>query len=144
MSARDHVAEALAATVGDASLGAEAADEAMVRAYERWHRIEFSANPSGWAYRVGLNWARRRIGRTSQETLVEEAIARPTSEEPPGLLDASLLQLPIEQRSVVVLRYVMDLTVDDIAQALGLPAGTVKSRLHRAHARLAEIMEVHP
>tara|TARA_R100000306_G_scaffold40763_1_gene39947 strand:+ start:171 stop:656 length:486 start_codon:yes stop_codon:yes gene_type:complete len=143
-SARDRVAEALSATLGDASLGADAADEAMIRAYERWHRLESSSNPSGWAYRVGLNWARRRIGRSGREMLVGAPDERPVwdQHDHSAGLRAMLLNLPIDQRSVVVLRYVLDLTVDDIGAALGVPAGTVKSRLHRAHSRLAEIMEV--
>lgn len=143
-SARDRVAEGLAATLGDVSLGAEAADEAMVRAYERWHRLEASPNPAGWTYRVGLNWARRRIGRARWETLMSspEELALWDPHDQGAALRAPLLGLPLEQRTVVVLRYVVDLTVDEIAVTLGIPPGTVKSRLHRAHARLAEIMEV--
>lgn len=91
-----------------------------------------------------MNWARRCIGRSRRETLVDAHDERPAWDRHDQIADlrSSLLCLPLEQRSVVVLRYLLDLTVEDIAASLGVPEGTVKSRLHRAHARLAEFMEV--
>ena len=47
-------------------------------------------------------------------------------------LDRGFRQLPIDQRAVVVLYHYLDLPIEDIASALGIPAGTVRSRLHRA------------
>jgi RNA polymerase sigma-70 factor (ECF subfamily) len=55
----------------------------------------------------------------------------------PELVPA-LLRLPLAFREVVVLKYLNDWSEREIAEALGLPAGTVKSRLHRALARLRE------
>ena len=60
------VARALGITLGDADLGAEAADEAMARCYSHWAKVRGYDNPAGWVYRVGLNWAtslRRRLAR---------------------------------------------------------------------------------
>ncbi len=51
-------------------------------------------------------------------------------------LDDAIAELPLKQRAVLVLRYYMDWSVTDIAAALNVPAGTVKSRLHRAVAVL--------
>ncbi|HEX9134174.1 MAG TPA: RNA polymerase sigma factor, partial [Ktedonobacteraceae bacterium] len=53
----------------------------------------------------------------------------------------ALAQLSAEQRRVIVLRYGADLTEVDIAQVLGWPVGTVKSRLNRARERLRELLK---
>ena len=52
----------------------------------------------------------------------------------------ALAQLSTEQRQVIALRYGADLTEADIAQVLGMPVGTVKSRLNRARERLRELL----
>ena len=54
---------------------------------------------------------------------------------------SAIARLPEEQQRVLVLRYDAELTVPGIAQAMGLAEGTVKSRLHRALARLRELLE---
>ena len=53
----------------------------------------------------------------------------------------ALAQLSAEQRQVIALRYGADLTEADIAQVLGMPVGTVKSRLNRARERLRELLK---
>jgi predicted RNA polymerase sigma factor len=60
---RDRVYQAIALTIGDRDLAAEATDEAMVRTYERWRRVRTYDNPPGWTYRVALNFARSRMRR---------------------------------------------------------------------------------
>ncbi|MEQ1702706.1 MAG: hypothetical protein ABMA25_21560, partial [Ilumatobacteraceae bacterium] len=55
---RDRIGRALAMTIGDAALAADAVDEAMARAYQRWPQVAAMANPTAWVYRVGLNWSR--------------------------------------------------------------------------------------
>ena len=49
---------------------------------------------------------------------------------------AAIARLPLDQRSVVVLRYYLDWSTEEVAEALGVAPGTVKSRLHRALRRL--------
>lgn len=126
------VARALAYTLGDAELGAEAADEAMARAYPRWEVVGAYDNPAGWVYRVGLNWARslnRKLARRLPWVEVDVATVPPVSD--PAVADA-LWDLDVDLRSVVVCRLLLDWSVDDTAAALEIKAGTVKSRLHRA------------
>lgn len=138
---RDSVARALALTFGDAELGADAADEAMVRAYQRWDQVSAYDNPSGWVYRTGLNWGRSWLRRLARGTAKAPFLARPASSEAvlpdPGLSDA-LASLRADHRAVVVLRLLNDWTVEETAEALGVKPGTVKSRLHRALAVLAD------
>jgi RNA polymerase sigma-70 factor (ECF subfamily) len=56
------------------------------------------------------------------------------------ILWQAIEQLPAKQRAVLVLRYYSDLNEGELAEALGCRRGTVKSRLHRAHRALAEIL----
>jgi RNA polymerase sigma-70 factor (ECF subfamily) len=129
----------LAVTLRDPDLAREATDEAMARAYQRWQTVHRYANPSGWTYRVGLNWAisqlrrRKRVGHGNLSH-------NPTWDPPPAdpTISRALSHLPMEQRAVVVLRYLCDQSQADIAAALDIPIGTVRSRLSRALDRLRE------
>ncbi len=138
----DGVFRALAATLRDRDLAEEAAAEAMTRTYQHWRRVRRYDNPAGWAYRVGLNWARSRLRRRD----VTRRLRPPDPERAPEPFDdqlhEALLRLEIDQRAVVVLRYLYDWSQEQIAEALDLPVGTVKSRLGRAVARLRETLEV--
>jgi RNA polymerase sigma-70 factor (sigma-E family) len=138
----DPVANALGLTLGDNELGSDAASEAMSRAYQRWTKISRYQNPAGWVYRVGLNWAtsrRRKWRREIHGTQLPDKGAEDPG--PDHALSAALAELSVDQRSVVILRYYLDLSEIDTASALGISPGTVKSRLSRALARLAHTME---
>lgn len=142
---RDRLYRALALTVGDAELAREAVDEAMVRAYQRWSRVQAYDNPAGWVYRVGLNWAiswRRRRRAVPVATLPDQPSAERPPASDPGVATA-VAALAAQQRAVIVLRFHLDWSVDQIAAALGIPAGTVKSRLHRGLATLRQQLEDH-
>ena len=141
---RDHLTRALVLSLGSLELGRDAAAEAMTRTFQHWRKVRRYANPMGWSYRVGLNWGRSRRRKQARE--VAMAGSGPIVFDHPQLdrrLDDALGALPIGQRAVVVLRYYLDWSVADIAAALGLPAGTVKSRLHRALAALQHEMGDH-
>ena len=64
------IASALALTLRDDLLASDATAEAMARAFQRWDDVGRYANPAGWVYRVGLNWARsrRRSSRASSRS----------------------------------------------------------------------------
>lgn len=128
----------MAAAFGDPDLAREIADEAIVRAFERWDRVGAMANPAGWAYRVAINVGRRRHRRRSLE-------ARLLRRERPGFVagpteDLHLLvaDLPPRQRLAVVLRHVGHLTEPEIAEAMGIARGTVSATLRSAHRTLRE------
>ena len=130
---RDRLARALALTTGDADLGAEAADEAMVRAFQRWSRVAAMDDPGAWTYRVGLNWATsvlRRRHRPPRHRIERDPTDVGSPPEPSVL--AALGDLDIGQRAVVVCRFYLQLSEAETAEALGVRPGTVKSRLHRA------------
>ncbi len=126
------IARALALTIGDAGLAAEATDEAMTRACQRWTRVQHYDNPSGWVYRVGLNWARSWFRRHREvPSLWTDQPSPPVAPVDPAL-DAAIGELDVKHRSVVVLRYLLDWSVAETAAALDIAPGTVKSRLSRA------------
>ena len=135
---RDHrvsVARTLALTLGDDALGFEAADEAMSRAFERWTTVSAYNNPEGWVYRTGLNWARSWLRRRKRGAAKDPLLAVPAAgvDRPADTdLSRAIARLPHDQRAVIVLRFYRDWSVEQTADALDVPAGTVKSRLSRA------------
>jgi RNA polymerase sigma factor (sigma-70 family) len=135
----DTIYRALALTLTDPGLAREATDEAMLRAYARWSTVGGYENPSGWVYRVGLNWATSRRRRTSRERPLSTQDMSGSSEppDPAGLAAlAALAHLTVRHRAVVVARVLLDLSTAETATVLGIPENTVKSRLARALASL--------
>jgi RNA polymerase sigma factor (sigma-70 family) len=133
---RQELTRALVLTVGHMDLGREATDEAFARALERWDDVGAYENPQGWVYRVGVNWARSRLRRRSFTTAGMFAESAHIDDLPePELLTAVEL-LPIEYRSVVVARFFLDWSIEQTADALSIPEGTVKTRQARALTRL--------
>lgn len=137
----DQIARGLTATLGDRDLAVDATDEAMARAYAHWGKIGGYDFPTGWVYRVGLNWARsyhRRLSRAlplrrSEPAELDGGRAHRWVDgiTDPAIRDA-VVALDIKHRSVVVCRLLLDWSVDDTATALDIAPGTVKSRLSRA------------
>lgn len=141
-SRRDVVARALGLTLGDVHLGAEAADEAMARAYQRWSRVGSFDDPAGWVYRVGLNWATsvlRRRRRAPRPPVDRDAGDVGTMAEPS--VQAALAALDLRQRAVIVCRFYLGLSELETATALSTRPGTVKSRLHRGLRHLQADLE---
>lgn len=135
-AAYGEVAKALVVTLGNADLGREAADEAMARCYARWSVVQHYDNPSGWVYRVGLNWARSRLRRAARWLALDrpEPVTMPAVADPQ--IHAALGELTFDLRSIVVCRLLLDWSTAETADALNLRPGTVKSRLSRAKAQL--------
>jgi DNA-directed RNA polymerase specialized sigma24 family protein len=135
---RTGLVRALAVTIGDRDLAVEAVDEALARAYQRWPRVGQLESPGGWAFRVALNWATsvQRRRRRAPQPLGERD---PSDIGPIGEPDVlvALAELDVRQRAVVVCRHLLGWSEAETADALGIPAGTVKSRLHRATQHLA-------
>ncbi len=137
----DGLFRALTVALGNTELAREATDEGFVRAYQHWRKISRYDNPAGWVYRVSLNWARSRLRKTKREIITDEIVLPSTGlSSDPGLMDA-VSRLPMEFRSVVVLRYLLQWSTAEVARALDVPTGTVKSRLSRALAQLRESLD---
>ncbi len=139
---RATIGRALAVTLRDTQLAAEAIDEAMARAYQRWNRVQALDNPGGWVYRVGLNWSRsflRRVSRPAPIWMTSSVVTIDGSALDPAI-EQALAQLSVEQRAVVVCRLLMGYSESQTAVALDLRPGTVKSRLARATTRLQSLL----
>lgn len=144
---RDELARALGLSLRDSALGAEAADEAFARACQRWGQVSAYANPQGWVFRVGLNWARSWLRRVRRERERQPLLAQPASAEDRGRdldLEQALATLNDAHRAVIVARFYLDWSVAETAEALGIAAGTVKSRLSRGLEQLREVLEPAP
>lgn len=126
----------------------EVAQEAFVRLIPRWATVRAYDSPDGWlrtvAWRIWLNRRRadRRLTHVEQADESQRADAAGEGVSPTDRLAlmSALAQLPTGHREVVVLHYLLDLPVARIALELGVAPGTVKSRLSRARARLADAL----
>jgi RNA polymerase sigma-70 factor (ECF subfamily) len=131
---------------GDLHEAEEVVQEAFTRAAARWSRLRDYDVPEAWVRRVAMNLAADRGRNLRRQT---KAIGK--LHPPPEALQASvealalaeaLRTLPIRQRQVLVLHYLVDLPVDEVARTLSMPQGTVKSLLARGrHALAAKLGE---
>jgi RNA polymerase sigma-70 factor (sigma-E family) len=131
-------AYALTNDLGDAE---EITQEAFAVAYRRRESVAGAANPEAWLRTVTVNLARRRwrrramLDRVLRREPVSPEVLPSTGEHLD--LHRAIRDLGDEQRAVVVLHYLADLPVDEVASILDIPLGTVKSRLSRARTTLA-------
>ncbi|MEU7803050.1 SigE family RNA polymerase sigma factor [Micromonospora arborensis] len=141
---RHRIVTVLYALSGDLGEAQDAAQEAYVRAWQRWQRIGEYGDPEAWVRLVGhrllLNrWRKIRNGITAYRRHGPATAVGPPSENTVALVTA-LRQLPMEQREAIVLHHLADLSVADIALHTGVPAGTVKARLARGRKALALLL----
>jgi RNA polymerase sigma-70 factor (sigma-E family) len=130
------------ALTGDLGEAEEVTQEAFALAYGRLDRVTAADSPEAWIRTVTVNLARRRLRRRAMLDRILRR-TRPEPElpaEPAGEyldLHRAIQTLGDQQRIVVVLHYLADLPVDEIASIVDIPVGTVKSRLARARTALA-------
>src|SRR5262245_19322906 len=132
--------------VDDRGAGEEIVQEAFVRVYQAWDRVE---QPLVYLRSTVLNLARSRMRRrqVARRRVEPVAPAGPSVDEQLVLLDdqrdvlVALRSLPARQRECLVLRYYLDLTESQIAATLGISNGSVKSHSSRGIAALARRLE---
>lgn len=113
-------------------------------AHRRWDELKGHPNPNGWIRRVVMNKAASRIRRLATQRRYQHLLIanEQAEDEIPGREVWELVRrLPKRQGQVVVLHYLEDLPVIDIAEILDLSPGTVKSHLHRARRTLRKKIE---
>ncbi len=132
---------------GDWHLAEDLTQDTLVRVRSVWSRVSGSGAPDAYATRTLVNClratARRPWRRESSVDLVPERIDPGSSAETPDHRDellAALAQLGLSQRTVVVLRYWDDLSIEAVAASLNLSTGTVKSQAARGLAQLRELL----
>lgn len=125
----------------------DVAQTALMKAFRSWGRVSAADDPTAYVFRILMNTMtrgreRRWHGEQPTDPLPEAVVedAAVTVDRRDELLRL-LRRLPGEQREVLVLRYVADLTETQTAAALGIPAGTAKSRAARGIAACQRLHE---
>lgn len=144
------------AIVGDRDEAADVVQETYIRAWDARAALRDGAAALGWLCRIARNVAhdrRRSWWSRIRAPMAEAALElRPAEDDPPadealaaaqaaGAVRRALASLPEKHRVVLALREVEGMSYEEIAVALGVPVGTVESRLHRARAGLAQRLE---
>jgi RNA polymerase sigma-70 factor (ECF subfamily) len=125
--------------------------DCLERVISRWHQRRADGDARTWVFTILHNLAMNRLKQTARRgrhVMLEDAddavFARPATQED-GLrhrdLQNGLAALSEEQRSVLLLVSVEDLSYSEAAKVLGIPVGTVMSRLARARERLMKTMD---
>lgn len=139
--------ERLVRSLGVAFEPADAADavqEAFIRADRAWTEVRTYDDPAGWVRRVAvnrlLNGQRDRRRRREILATIRPVVDADLTGE---LLDLrrAIAELPDRMRAAVCLHYLADLPVVEVASALDVSPGTVKSNLHDARVRLRSLLE---
>jgi RNA polymerase sigma-70 factor, ECF subfamily len=135
----------VAAIVGERHQAEDIAQEAFARALVRWSRVARYDLPEAWVRRVALRLTidagRRRRRAASLSARLAAGLAAGQRGQPRDPLAATalsvaLMRLPVPQRQVLVLYYLADLPVADIARDCGVSVGTVRTRLAAGRQRL--------
>jgi RNA polymerase sigma-70 factor (ECF subfamily) len=134
---------------GDVNLAEDAAQEAFIRAWQRLPSYRPRSPFRNWVYRIATNAAVDAL-RRERETVDIDALSLSNSVEGPETalvgeergerIRQAVLALPPASRAVLVLREYEDLSYREIANTLGIPIGTVMSRLNYARNRLREAL----
>jgi RNA polymerase sigma-70 factor, ECF subfamily len=139
----ERVGRALLVLTWNHSEAEDLAQEAFVRAYERWDRVGRMESPTGYVYRTALNLSRSRLRRTlirARRLLTfsspEEADVTSATVAARDEISRVLARLPSGQREAVVLVEVMGMTAEEAGSILRVKPATVRVRLSRARTRL--------
>jgi len=134
----------LYAICGDVADAEDAVQEAFVIAIRKERELRRVANPEAWVRTAALNRLRRGWRHASVVRKYQPRVPGPQVPVEAGpdhvAIVTALARVDRDQREVVVLHYLADLGIAEIAGELGIPEGTVKSRLSRARARLADLL----
>lgn len=130
--------------LGDESLAEDVAQETFMRAHRHLSSFAFRSKFSTWLFRIGRNAAIDALrARDRRRRLVRE-LPIPRNPEGPALrteVEAALRSLPVALRESFVLVESLGLTYREAGQAIGIPEGTVKSRVFRARAELVKWLQ---
>lgn len=126
----------------------DAAQEALIRAWRHRSRCRAGERPESWVGRIARNEALRLVARPPPEPCDERECKGPVGspldvDRLAGAVDLrrALNRLSADERHLLVLRYVADLTQPEVAKRTGVAEGTAKVRLHRARKRLRDTLE---
>lgn len=125
--------------IGSNGEAEELVHDVFVAAYKRWDRID---DKPGYLYRAVVNRSRsalRRIRLERRHAPVIDKVAFPPEVDE---VWEALAMVPVRRRTVLVLRYYLGFSVDEIASVMGSRPATVRSLIHRGHQSLRKVMDV--
>jgi RNA polymerase sigma-70 factor (ECF subfamily) len=141
---------AIALAGGSRTAAEDAVQEALLRAWERSEKGEEIDSLQAWVAAVAMNLTRSRFRRMRSERKARARLRESGWTDDPALdvgrsvdVERALSSLPRRQREAVVLRYYLQLDTREVAAALRISEGTVKSTLFRARATLADALGIH-
>lgn len=133
--------------LGDRGLAEEAVQQTFLQAWRSSTRFDVEVDPAPWLYaiarRVAVDLYRRERRHDTEWGEPEVAVLPHTFE---GTWEAwevrtALAQLPADEREILFATHFLGLSHEQTAERIGIPIGTVKSRSHRAHRRLAAMLD---
>lgn len=130
----------------DYGLAEDAVQETFLRAYRSWNKFEGRSSEKTWLTSIAINVCKTMLRSPWKKRIVgEEALDQLRTEDPvmhDPTVARAVMRLPKDQRMAVILFYVQDMKIREIAQTLEIPQATVSSRLNRARSKLrAELKE---
>jgi RNA polymerase sigma-70 factor (ECF subfamily) len=146
---REHgrLVAALDLVTGSLPLAEDLAQEALARAFKSWSRIRRLDSPGGYVHRMAINMAMSSFRRRAAERRAQAraGIDHEQTTNPDTAIAiavrSALDGLRVEQRRVLVLRYFLGFSVDETAELLRMPTGTVKTHTTRGLAALRTLLD---
>jgi len=127
--------------VGDVEVAREIAQDAFVAALVHWRKVSSYEKPGTWVRRVAIREA-VRVAKKARARPAFIASGSVAQGEPELDVREAVLALPAAQRAAVVLRYMHDLSISEVARTMGWSEGTAKTHLFRARKALAVALAV--
>jgi RNA polymerase sigma-70 factor, ECF subfamily len=137
---QQHVWRFVRRLLGDAAAAEDVTQETFLRVFRRLPTFTFGAKFSTWVFQIARNAGIDELRSRQRRSRLASVTAAPVpSAAPPEArleIEAALSSLPVELREAVVLVEVLGLRYHEVATVLGIPEGTVKSRMFTARSRL--------
>lgn len=128
---------------GDRAAAEDATQDAFAKALARWNRLQGEPWVARWLTTTALNAVRRNARKANKTILASFTGSEELKQDRDGNLDvwATIRALPERQREAVVLYYIADLPISQVAIGMGCQEGTVKAHLAKARATLRHHLE---
>ncbi len=138
----ERLARSMWLLTGNRTDGEDLAQEAMVRALERWDRVRMTLDPVAYVYRIAFNLNHRLTRRLMRQRRLEPGFAAsipPSVESVEVMREMSLL--PTRDREILVAMTWLGLSSQEAATILGIKPSAARVRLHRARERLGRAID---
>lgn len=127
--------------LGDRGKAEDVTQEAFIQLLSHWKKVSRYERPDAWVRRVAIRLAVKAQRRERMREVLERDTPSPQGSRAPDMdLANALRQLPLKQRTCVLLFYYEDRPIAEIVDILGISEGAVKVHLHRARERLAALL----